>query len=43
MVARISKSDWLCQKVRLSCLAVKGLLLINIRQELANDSCLQNE
>jgi hypothetical protein len=43
MVARISKNDRLCQKVQLSCLAVEGLLLINIKQELVNDSCLQNE
>jgi hypothetical protein len=43
MVARISKSNRLCQKVQLFCLTVKWLLLINIRQELANDSYLQNE
>jgi len=42
MVARISKSNRLCQKVQLFCLTVKWLLLINIRQELAIDSYLQN-
>jgi hypothetical protein len=43
MVARISKINKLWLKVQVFCLSVRGLLLINIMQELANDNCLQNE